>query len=208
MAALAYLAENFGSAEQVVVVGESAGGIAAPVYAGLVSDLLPDAQVTVFADGSGAYPDDPNQAAGIGALWGSAQTIPDWEVNAGLTPADWSIPRFWVQAGLHDPEIVMSRFDYAYDAVQTAFMEVTGADTSDVAATIAVNEAMIEEAGVDQHSYTAPGDEHTISTKSEFYDIEVGGVRLSDWLADVVAGAAVDDVRCEDCRGPATASTG
>jgi hypothetical protein len=207
MAALAYLAEHYSGAEQVVVVGESAGAIASPVYAGLVSDLLPDAQVTVFADGSGAYSDDPDLAAGIGALWGSSETMPDWEVNEGLTPADWSIPRFWVQAGLHDPEIVMSRFDYAYDAVQTAFMQVTGADTSDVAASIAANEAMIEEAGVVQHSYTAPGDDHTVSTGNEFYEMEVDGVRLVDWLTGVVAGEDVPDVRCAECSA-ATASTG
>ena len=59
--------------------------------------------------------------------------MPDWEVNEGLTPEDWGIPRYWVQAGLHDPEIVMSRFDFAYDEVQTAFMELTGSDTSDLA---------------------------------------------------------------------------
>ncbi len=102
-AALSYLAENFADAEQVVVVGESAGSIASPVYAGLVSDLLPDAQVTVYADGSGAYPDDPDLNAGLGGLWGTFETMPDWEVNEGLTPQDWGIPRFWVQAGLHDP---------------------------------------------------------------------------------------------------------
>ena len=70
-AALSYLAENFPDAEQVVVAGESAGAIATPVYAGLVSDLLPDAQITVYADGSGAYPDDPALNAGIGGLWGT-----------------------------------------------------------------------------------------------------------------------------------------
>jgi hypothetical protein len=194
MTALAYLSEHYSGAEQVVVVGESAGGIAVPVYAGLVSDLLPDAQVTAFADGSGAYPDDPNTAAGIGALWGSSQTIPDWEVNEGLTPEQWSIPRFWVQAGLHDPEIVMSRFDYAYDATQTAFIQATGGDTSDLAATIAANEAMSEDAGVVQHSYTAPGDDHTLSGSDEFYAMEVDGFRLVDWLTDVVAGEDVPDV--------------
>jgi hypothetical protein len=34
----------------------------------------------------------------------------------------------------------MSRFDFAYDEVQTAFMELTGADTSDVGASMVANE--------------------------------------------------------------------
>jgi Pectinacetylesterase len=207
-AVLDYLAANFADAEQVVVVGESAGAIAAPVYAGLASDLLPDAQITVFADGSGAYHDDPNLNAAIGALWGSFETMPDWEVNEGLTPQDWGIPRFWVQAGLHDPEIIMSRFDFAYDEVQSAFLELTGSDASDLGATMAANEAMIEAAGVVRHSFTAPGTDHTIVRQPEFYDMEVGGVTLSDWVADVVAGADVPDVTCDECGGPAPASTG
>jgi Pectinacetylesterase len=207
-AALSYLAENFVDAEQVVVVGESAGSIASPVYAGLVSDLLPDAQITVYADGSGAYPDDPAQNAGIGGLWGTFESMPDWEVNEGLTPEDWGIPRFWVQAGLHDPEIVMSRFDFAYDEVQAAFMGITGSDRSDLAASIAANEAMIEERGVVQHSFTAPGTDHTLVRTDEFYDMEVGGVVLSDWVADVVAGQDVADVTCEECGAPVPPTTG
>ena len=208
MAALSYLAENFADAEQVVVVGESAGSIASPVYAGLVSDLLPDAQVTVYADGSGAYPDDPDLNAGLGGLWGTFETMPDWEVNEGLTPQDWGIPRFWVQAGLHDPEIVMSRFDHAYDEVQAAFMTITGADTSDLAASIAANEAAIEAAGVTQHSFTAPGTDHTLVLGDGFYDLEVDGVALMDWVADIVAGADVADVTCTDCDAPSPATTG
>ena len=56
-AALDHLAAAFPDATDVVVIGESAGSIAAPLYAGLVSDRLPDAGITVLADGSGSYPD-------------------------------------------------------------------------------------------------------------------------------------------------------
>ena len=82
-AALTYLGENFASAEQVVVVGESAGAVAAPLYGGLVSDLLPDAQVTVYADGAGAYPDEPGINTFANALWGTLESVPDWDVNEG-----------------------------------------------------------------------------------------------------------------------------
>src|SRR5215204_1528751 len=55
-AALDRLAAAFPRANEVVVVGESAGSVAAPLYAGLVSDRLPDARITVLAHGSGSYP--------------------------------------------------------------------------------------------------------------------------------------------------------
>ena len=68
---------------------------------------------------------------------------------------------------------------------------------------------MIEDAGVVQHSYTAPGDDHTLSGSDEFYAMENDGVRLVDWLTDVVAGEDVPDVRCAECGASATApSTG
>jgi hypothetical protein len=52
----------------------------------------------------------------------------------------------------------MARFDFAFDAVQAEFMAITGADTTDLEASMNSNEALIEEAGVTHHSYTAPGD--------------------------------------------------
>ncbi len=199
-AALNYLAEEYSDADQVVVVGESAGSVAAPVYAGLMSDALPDAQITVLADSSGAYPDDPDINAEILGMWSTFETMPDWEVNEELTAEEWGIPRFWVQAGLHDPEIVMARFDHAYDEVQTLFMELTGADTSDLGASIDANETAIEDAGVVQYSYTAPGDDHGVVAGAEFYTTEVNGVTLVDWVAALIAGEPLDDVHCDECE--------
>ena len=180
--ALTYLVENYADAAQVVVVGESAGAVAAPVYGGLVADLLPDAQVAVLADSSGAYPNDPNLNIEVLGQWGTFETMPDWDVNEGLTARDWGIPRFWVQAGLHDPEIAMARFDFAYDEVQTFFMDLAGLDTSDLATSIDANESAIESAGVVQHSYTAPGDDHGVVGDDAFYTLEVNGVALVDWV--------------------------
>ena len=200
--AMTHLVENYADADHVVVVGESAGSIAAPVYAGLVADQLPDAQVTVLADSSGAYPDDPDINIDILGQWDTFETMPDWQVNDGLTARDWGIPRFWVQAGLHNPEIVMARFDYAYDEVQTYFMDLAGADTSNLAASIDANEAAIEAAGVVQHSYTATGADHGVVGNEAFYTLETNGVALVDWVSALIAGEPQGDVHCDSCKTP------
>jgi hypothetical protein len=200
-AALDYLAEHYLDATQAVVVGKTGGSVAAPVYGGLAADLLPDAQVTVFGAQSGAFPDDPDFNAEIlGELWGAYDTMPDWEVNDGLTARDWGIPRFWIQAGLHDPDIVMARFDYAFDPNAAAAVESIGVDSSNLVALIDANEAAIEAAGVVQHSYTAPGREHGILDLDRFYEIEVNGVSLVDWVDALIAGEPLADVHCDDCR--------
>jgi Pectinacetylesterase len=200
-AALTYLAEHFADAAHVVVVGERAGAIAAPVYGGLVSDLLPKAQITVLADSAGAYPESPELNTRSNEVWGTFETMPAWDVNEGLAAEDWGYQRFWVQAGLHDPQIVMAHIDYAYDAVQRQFMELAGVDTSDIGATIAANEAAIERAGVVQHSFTAPGSDHTIVGLNEFYETEVNGITLVDWVTDLITGADVADATCDQCAG-------
>ena len=199
-AALEYLADHYPDATQVVVVGKTAGSVAAPIYGGLVADLLPDAQVTVFGAQSGHFPDDPDFNAEIlDEVWGAYDTMPDWEVNEGLTARDWGIPRLWIQAGLHDPDIVMARFDYAYDPNAARALEWLGVEASTLES-IDANEAAMEAAGVVLHSYTAPGNEHGIFEFDRLYEIEVNGVRLVDWIEALLAGEPLDDVHCDDCE--------
>ena len=199
-AALDYLAEHYPDATHVVVVGNTGGSVAAPVYGGLVADLLPDAQVTVFGAGSGHWPDDPNFNTDIlGELWGAYDNMPDWEINEGLTAADWGLPRFWMQAGLHNPDIVMARFDFAFDPNAARALESLGVESSTLEM-IDANEAAIEAAGVPQHSYIAPGDGHRILELDDFYDLEVNGVTLVDWVDALIAGQPLDDVHCDQCE--------
>jgi Pectinacetylesterase len=200
-AALDYVAEQYPDASQVVVVGKTVGSIAAPVYGGLVADLLPDAQVIVWGGQSGHIPDDPElNLEFFGKLWGAYGTMPDWEVNQGLTERDWGPLRFWIQAGLHDPDIVMARFDWAYDPNAAESAESIGVDPSKLREVLDANEAAIEDAGVVLHSYTAPGDGHGIFEWPTFYEMEVNGVKLVDWVAALIAGEPFDDVHCVDCE--------
>ena len=64
------------------------------------------------------------------------------------------------------------------------------------------NEAMIEATGVDQLSFTAPGSDHTLVRSATFYEMELDGVRLVDWVASIVNGETVEDVHCDECGAP------
>jgi len=75
-----------------------------------------------------------------------------------------------------------------------------GRDPSELLAVIDTNEAAIEEAGVVQHSYTAAGDGHGIFEWPRFYEIEVNGEKLVDWVTRLIAGEPVADVHCTECR--------
>ena len=199
--ALRYLAEHYPDAAQVVVVGKTVGSVAAPVYGGLAADLLPDTQVTVLGGQSGHVPDDPALNAKVfGETWGAYANMPDWKVNRGLTARDWGPPRFWIQAGLHDPDIVLARFDYAYDSEAAKGAASIGLDPSQLLSVIDANEATIEKAGVVLHSYTAPGHGHGIFEWPRFYELEVNGVKLVDWVRRLIEGKPIPDVHCQKCR--------
>ena len=148
-AALDCLATTFPDATEVVVAGESAGRRR--------HRCTPDSPPTASpTHRSPSWPTAPARTrtspainAGIGALWGTAGTIPDWSGNEGLTVEQWSLPGLFVQAGLHVPGIVLARHDYAYDNVQTIFGQLAGFGGDDLLASIDANEAQIEQGGVD-----------------------------------------------------------
>jgi hypothetical protein len=199
--ALEDLAAQFPDAAQVVVTGESAGSVPTPLYAGLAHDLLPNAAITVLADGSGAYPDIPAINNVIGQVWGTESAIPPWPENAGLTAATWSFPGLFIQAHRHDPDIIFGRHDYAFDRVQAFFATLAGIDANDLVSLIDKNETQIEQSGVDLRSYISPGNSHTVLSRPEFYTETVEGVPLVDWVTDLIRRQPDLDVHCTDCTG-------
>jgi Pectinacetylesterase len=199
-AALDYLASTFPDATEVVVAGESAGSVAAPLYGGVASDRLPDAKVTVLADGSGSYPDLPDLNARLAAAWGIDDAIQALTGNAGTTTEQWSIPGLFTLSGQHHPDIVFARHDYAYDGRQAAWYPWVDIPVGDLLSRIDANENQIEGSGVNLRSYTAPGDEHTTLSEDRFYTETVNGQTLVAWVAGLIHGEPVDDVRCTECR--------
>jgi Pectinacetylesterase len=198
-AALDRLAATFPSATEVVVIGESAGSIAAPLYAGIVSDRLPDAKITVLGDASGSYPDVP-RINELFAAWGISSAIPAWPENAGLTDEQWSPSRFVIQSARHDPEIVFARHDHASDDEQELFAELLGISAKNHLSRIDANEAQIERAGVNLLSYVGPGEEHNVFSDGPFYTETVKGETLVDWVTRVIEGKPIEDVHCQKCR--------
>jgi hypothetical protein len=199
MAALDHVAATYPDAAQLVVMGASAGSVPTPAFAGLAADLLPETDIVTFGDSSGAYPDVPAINETIGAVWGTTNAIPDWPENEGLTASDWSFPDLYVQAGRHAPGVTFARFDYAFDEVQAFFASLAGVGSDQVDQQIDATAAQIEAAGVPIATYMAPGTNHTIIGGDEFYTMEVNGVRLVDWLAELINGGVPADVRCEVC---------
>lgn len=195
-AALDYLEAAYLSATDVVVAGGSAGSVAAPLYGGLVADRLPEARVTVLADGSGTYPDLPELNASFAEAWDTGDAI---GALTGSADESWSIPGLFTLTGRHHPDVMLARHDYAYDGQQARWYPLLDLPTGDLLARTEANERRIEADGVELLSYTAPGDGHVVLDKAEFYTETVDGHAFVDWVADLIAGEPVEDVRCTEC---------
>jgi len=161
------------------VIGESAGSIAAPLYAGILSDRLPDARITVVGDASGSYQDVPRINA-LFAAWGISSAIPAWPENAAPTDKQWSPSRFVIQSARHDAEIVFAGHDHASDDVPERFVELLGIPAKKLLSRIHANEQQIERAGVNLLSYAGPGEEHNVFSDGPFYTETVKGETLVD----------------------------
>ncbi len=198
--AIDHLVERFPEATELVVAGVSAGSVPTPLYAAVLADALPDARIVTLGDGSGSYPDEPVLNAFMGSLWGVMDSVPDWPETAGLTARDWSVPGLYVYAGQHAPDVTFARFDFAYDDAQAFYGELVGVAADELVTLMDRNEADIEAQGVPLASYTAPGSEHTLLWRDLVYTMEVEGVPLIDWIAELVAGETPADVHCVACR--------
>jgi hypothetical protein len=181
-------------------MGVSAGSVPTPLYAALVADAYPDARVVTLGDGSGSYPDDPVLNGFMGSLWGSMNAVPVWPEVKGLTVRDWGVPSLYVYGGQHAPGVTFARFDFAYDEAQAFYGELVGVGSDDLVTLMDEIEADVEAQGVPVASYTAPGSEHTLLWRDLVYELEVEGVRLVDWITDLVEGEIPTDVHCGGCR--------
>ncbi len=198
--ALEGMAREFPDAEEVVVVGFSAGSAGAPLYGGLAHDLLPDADIKVIADASGAYPGDEAITGAIGGLWGIFKDLPQWPEAAGQPLSAWSLPGLFVQTARHVPGVALATVDTAEDEVQRRFTGLIGFAGTPLPELIDRNALLVESNGVQVSSWVGPGDQH-VSTAADdvLYGSEVEGTALIDWISDFVAGEDVPDVHCEDC---------
>jgi hypothetical protein len=188
-AALDYLATTYPDATNVVVAGESAGSVAAPLYGGLAAERYPDATVTVIADSSGAYPDLAELNAQLAQAWGVDSALAALTGSTADTD-DFSIPGLYVLSGQHHPDVVFARHDYAADAQQARWEDLIGITLVDPATT----ETAIENAGVNLASYATPGDNHVALSKDRFYTEVVDDVPLREWISDLINGQPVADI--------------
>ena len=181
---------------QVVVAGTSAGSYGALFYLPAVARLFPGEPLVLIGDsGVPLLPDYPARLAG----WGAGAALGRIRGGSARATADalrleyaW---RLAAEAVLPHGRLALLTSDQ--DAIQSAFYIISGStnwrkDTYRLLDTLETSPFF--------HDFVVGGSDHGLLVTDRFYRYTAGGVRLSDWIARLLAGTAVGNEHCRACR--------
>ncbi|MEQ9518186.1 MAG: pectin acetylesterase-family hydrolase [Parvibaculum sp.] len=194
-AALDWMRTAFQAPKTVLVAGSSAGAIAAPIYAGVISKIYPDARLHELSDGAGGY--SSPKLPGILTQWGVTDILPDWAKPDDMPMTSWNA--FTLRAAETFPAISFAQYDAAHDRVQAQFQAALEADAN-IDANLRVNRAVLAEKIEGFAGYTAGGAEHTILRAPYLYTYSVDGLSFVDWLTKLVKGETLPPVDCHEAE--------
>jgi len=204
-AVLDWITENFSAPEQLFVTGCSAGAYGSIGWAPRILDRFPDAAITQLGDsGVGIITDQFFEDSF--PSWNATEILPEWIETLNPDVVDifaLELSDIYIRIAEFYPDIVFSQFTTAYDDNQTFYFEAMGGgDVFDWSEQMYTMIERAVDASPNFASYIAPGERHCILPYDAFYDVEADGVRLVDWVNDLVAGENPGHVRCVDCEAP------
>lgn len=195
---LDWVYERYPEPDTILVSGCSAGAYGAALHSAYVADHYPDASITVLADsGAGIITEDflvaslPN--------WNAQQNLPPF-IDALQRPIEeLSLPDLYIAIGDHFPEMRMAQTATRYDADQIFYFTAMGGNAADWPLRYEESLRTISAALPDNFRYyVPPGPVHCVTPYPFFYEREVDGVLLSEWLTDLIeADAPPASVACE-----------
>jgi len=198
MTVLDWVFENADSPDNIFVTGSSAGAIASPFYAGIIAEQYPDSTVIQLGDGAGGYRTPATPL--VNGVWNTLSILPEWPEYSEATLDNLTFEAYYMATAARFPDMQMAQYNTANDETQYAFLELTGVSDTPLLDLLEANFDDIRRMADNFHIYTAGGSLHTILRLPEFYEYEVDGVTVRDWVADLATGEAVEDVLCSDCE--------
>jgi hypothetical protein len=205
-AVLEWTYANFDKPALVFLSGSSAGAYGAIYHAPSVMSRYQDAKVVQLGD------------AGIGVVtpafdgfvtWGAVKNLPDFIPGfKAIEPKQITHNLLYNEAAKAFPNNTFAEYTTWTDTVQIGFSFLMGggAKPEEAGANWVVgmrsNLTGLQGSVPNFRGYTAWGNTHTILRSPDFYTYQVNGVRVRDWVADLVAGKPVRNVLCSDCASP------
>lgn len=192
LAAIDFIDGRAGRPARVVVSGASAGSYGAIFWMPEIARRFPEAERVLIGD-SGiplleGYPD-------ILRAWGAGAALSDLRGEDVADDAALSLVRAHEAAAAAADRVAQVTSDR--DDVQSAFYLISGSPEWRSRTYALLDSIAARLPGF--RSYVAPGSDHGLLRTDAFYAYESSGVPLHEWVADVIAGETVGNVRCVMC---------
>ncbi len=202
-AALDWTFQHVSAPEQVMVTGCSAGAYGSIMWSAHVRDHYEKAKVLQLADsGAGVITETFFQDSF--PSWKPEGSYPTW--IPGVVPEDITrLPQLYQAIGGAYPDMLLSQYNTQYDEDQSFyFSAMGGGDTHEWAKQMNAHVGEIGETTPNFAAYLAGGYKHCIIPTDDFYTVESGGVKLVDWIGEMIEGKQPADVACEGtaCGAP------
>lgn len=204
-AVLDWITDNFSAPEQFFVTGCSAGAYGSVGWTPRIIEAYPGTPIAQMGD-SGVGIITENFFLDSFPSWNAIPLLPDW--IPALDPDEIDIfelnlSDLYVRLAEFYPQFVFSQYTTAFDDNQTFYFEAMGGgDQLDWSDRMYEMIAQATDGAPNFASYIAPGERHCILPFDAFYEVESDGVRLVDWVNQLIAGENPGHVRCEDCQRP------
>jgi pectinacetylesterase len=198
---------NFDKPSEVFITGISAGAIGQVIHTPYIMDHYKESQVVQFAD---SYVGVTARGWTGFKEWGALPNVAKAIVPAysDLTEANFSLARLYKGMVPAFPDNTFSEFTSYLDGTQIFFYFLTGGGATPEEAGgnfVTGRQSIISSLTANLpnfRAYQSWGNIHGITNVDDFYAYQVKGVRLRDWLADLLAGKTPRSVICSSCTTP------
>ncbi len=194
-----WIYQNFTSPDRIFVSGSSGGGDAALLhYSYLRHHYANVANWTLLADSSFGVTTDQFTTTGI-SNWKAYDNRPMWiPALANATPAQSTWDFSEIQASQYHQNAVIAEFGTSYDTLETITYGIMGGTQSDWHAKMEAHLQNVSGQAPGFRYLVAQGTAHVVLNQGSFYQYQVNGTTLRDWVAKLANGEDVTSAQCVD----------
>lgn len=202
MAAVEWIFDKFQDPDQIFLAGDSAGGYGSLLFAPYLMEHYQESSFVQFSD----------SAVGISTPEFTESMLDSWNVTPNIHPSQQEVidranndPRSLTTGFCYEsvakrfPEHRFVQFNTVEDKTQKFFYKSIGGAPGEWNSRMEANISHLHNVLPNFISYTGWGDLHVALLRGIFYEYQVNGVRLRDFVNDLVNKQDMASVRCDNC---------
>jgi len=199
-AVLDFIAFKYLVPEKVLVAGCSGGAYGSIFWLPYIRSTYPISHVYQFADSGAGVITDNFYAEFAVKKWKIWKNIPLWVPGLNAESIN-NIVDLYLEVGDFHPSVRLSQFNYTGDTNQKLFYFLMGGKIPQWKSRMFKHLEDIDLKLGNFNYFVDKSIEHCVLPYARFYETEVGGVKLSDWLHNLITDGYIENKRPSD-EGP------